>query len=834
MDIINSYSVSENYKKLPITLCSVSVQKRNELLENLFQYKKTEAERLILQQLIRILDQQSDKKYRLLVEKLRKSEIEDRVISKKSHTVAVHHKPLSDTHSPIAVVATTSAVGDSAGPNTADPFYNSVKQQWANRLLQGIQEVVNTIVQAAGSQNSDVTALQAIQSEVNRLVAAGMNLTDKDFTSLYALPQEICSTVQRATIFTGGKKADYINMLSNKYEDASLLSQVFGDSRVRGLQLVLAVVKSKLTEEEYSIFLELEGELNKLGNSVQSYSADLFNLIDQLGDQLSDTINTSALSRNDKIDLCARISSLYKDQVAAIESFNVIHEAAVFVNRHQEAVFNQISSLVSSFIGVFAPIDLGNVTVEISSAALSGAVQAIRAINSRFNDLTVKQQQLVNQALTTVPSFAGGNYVGAVWAYFIASTVLANKPLSTMAEVGNVIKEEAKELTGSLLSIASTIQNTMTGIVTQNGQFVFTLNGNEQYTIYSNNSGKTTINPVLLNRGTVGLLKNVTSRANQQAESTARTYFQFKGLAEVETIQLGALIDTSREQLQDCQDLKAELYKEELLSRANELQAMALPSAVASVLIDRYMPKEVDFLNSIYSQLYYSNLGSSVGNAMIDAISEYINAATYFNFASYVGQQPAVGQKGKDEFPGTADSARAKLETERQKAASYLKSTQQAEVVLAEQIKKVTEDSKITEEQRSRIIDSLNNYKDNLNAVSGSLVLLQNYLAPLSIENGSVPGTFIVRGGEDQWQARLEILEDALVSGLSGNAINGGMFPLQAMIQADQQSYADMGQNYQLELQMHLTSMQQEWTVVATSLQVLNQMYLSLARSLMG
>lgn len=262
---------------------------------------------------------------------------------------------------------------------------------------------------------------------------------------------------------------------------------------------------------------------------------------------------------------------------------------------------------------------------------------------------------------------------------------------------------------------------------------------------------------------------------------------------------------------------------------------MALPSAVASVLIDRYMPKEVGFLNGIYDQLYYSNLGSSVGNAMIDAISEYVNAATYFNFASYVGQQPAVGEKGKDVFPGTADSARNKLETERQKAAAYLKSTQDAETVLEEQLKRVTEDPKISNEQRTRIIDSLNNYRDNLNAISGSLVLLQNYLAPLSVSDGDVAGTFKVTGGEEQWQARLEILEDALVSGVnSGNAISGGMFPLQATIQSDQQSYADMGQNYQLELQMHLTSMQQEWTVVATSLQVLNQMYLSLARSLMG
>ncbi|MEF9519542.1 CT620/CT621 family type III secretion system effector [Chlamydia crocodili] len=837
MDIINSYSVSANYKKLPITPCSESIQKRHQLLESIFHYERTEAERHIVQRLLCILDQQSDEKYRQLIEKLRKSEIEDRVVSKKSHTVAVHHKPLSDLHSPIAVVATTSSVGVSDSPRTEDPFYNATKQQWAHNLLKGIQEVVNKIVQAANGQSSsaDAQALQKIQTEVNRLVDAGVNLTNKDFESLYALPTLIFTTVQRSTIFTGGQKTDFINQLAEKYGNANQLAQVFADGRVEGLKDVLDVVKTKLTEEEFSIFLEIQEELGQLQSSVKTYDKEKFDRIDAVGDQLADTISISALSRNDKIDLCSQISYLYKDQVSAVESFNTVIEATIFVNRHQEAIFAQVSSLVASLMGVFAPIDLGKVTSEISSAAIAGALQTVRAINSRFNDLTAEQQTLVNDAVKAISTFKGEEYIAAVWAYFVASTVLADKPTANLSEVGSAVAEAAKEIENTAsFTLAVSIRSTMNKIQTASGTFIPTNNNSETYTIYSQSNGKVSINASLLNRGNIGFLPNITSAANRNAESTARAYFTFKGLAEVETAKLQSKVEETQNQHKAFQDLKTELYKDQLFAQANELQTMALPSAVASVLIDRYMPKEVDFLNGIYAQLYYSNLGSSVGNALIDAISEYVNAATYFNFASYVGQQPAVGEKAKDVFPGTADSARNKLETERQKAAAYLKSTQNAETVLEEQVKKVTEDSKITNEQRTRIIDSLNNYRDNLNAISGSLVLLQNYLAPLSIDNGTVDGTFTVKGGEEQWQARLEILEDALVSGLSGNAINGGMFPLQATIQSDQQSFADMGQNYQLELQMHLTSMQQEWTVVATSLQVLNQMYLSLARSLMG
>ncbi|BEU43704.1 hypothetical protein GWI_02125 [Chlamydia psittaci str. Frances] len=868
MDIINSYSVSAHYKKWPVISCAESIQKRHQLLESIFHYEKTEFERYVVQRLLCILDQQSDEKYRQLIDKLHKFEIEDRTINKESRTSAVHRKPLSDLHASIAVVATTSAVGSSDSLPTDDPFYNATKQQWAHNLLGNIQNVVDKIVAAVtpaavGTLTSsprvsvvissveklertseeqsqaelDKAALVKIQAEVNRLYSLGTNLTNADFESLYSLPKQIFDTVQTSTLFTGGQKTGFINDLSTQYGNADQLAQVFADGRIEGLKDVLNVVKGKLTEEEFSIFLEIEKELASLQASVQTYDQEKFDRIDQIGDQLADTINVSALSRNDKINLCAQISYLYKDQVSAVDSFNVVVDATIFVNSHQEAIFDQISSLVTSLMGVFAPINLGQVTTEISSAAIAGALQTVRAINSRFDDLTVEQQKLVNDAFNTLSTFKAPSYIGAIWAYFVASTVLATNTTSSMNNIGTAIREAAKEMDGSKLSIAASIKTTMESIVTAQGQFKpgNTINGTEEsYTIYSQSNSKVTINPALLNRGSIGFLPNVTSAANTHAETTARAYFTFKGLAGVQITQLQSKVEESQGQLKAYQALKAELYKDQLYAQSNELQAMALPSAVASVLIDRYVPKEVGFLNGIYDQLYYSNLGSSVGNAMIDAISEYVNAATYFNFASYVGQQPAVGEKGQDVFPGTADSARNKLETERQKAAAYLKSTQDAETVLEEQLKRVTEDPKISNEQRTRIIDSLNNYRDNLNAISGSLVLLQNYLAPLSVSDGEVAGTFKVTGGEEQWQARLEILEDALVSGLSGNAISGGMFPLQATIQSDQQSYADMGQNYQLELQMHLTSMQQEWTVVATSLQVLNQMYLSLARSLIG
>lgn len=110
------------------------------VIRKYFHYEKTEFERYVVQRLLCILDQKADEKYRQLIDKLHKFEMEDRTIHKESRTSAVHRKPLSDLHAPIAVVATTSAVAGSDSLPTEDPFYNATKQQWAHNLLKEVKK----------------------------------------------------------------------------------------------------------------------------------------------------------------------------------------------------------------------------------------------------------------------------------------------------------------------------------------------------------------------------------------------------------------------------------------------------------------------------------------------------------------------------------------------------------------------------------------------------------------------------------------------------------------------------------------------------------------------
>lgn len=690
-----------------------------------------------------------------------------------------------------------------------------------------------------GSSNRE--EFNKIQAEVQRLVAAGTNLTNEDFTLLYSLPKQIFTAMQRAETLTGTQKVEFTNELADQFGNEQTLVQTFADIRIEGFQDILTAIKALLTTEQFEVFLPIEQKLLELSSHMSKFTEQELLEVANAGENFATVIRESELSRNDKIFFCQNISDLYEDQVSALNSFDTVIAGSVYVNQHQGTVFSLVTNFMTSLMGTFAPIDLSTANIDVTSASISGALQTARAINSRFKELTANQKQLVNNAVESLKRFRIDQYLGAVWAYFVAATVLANKPSATMTEVGQAINAAAEEITGSGFGLAYGMKQAMDQIVTNSGQFTLGTTGTntyENYTIYSNDNSKVSVNKVLLNFGSTGFLPKVTSWAQSFAETTARAYFRYKALAAVESETIQSQVEELQNEQKQFNSLEQNLYAQQLVAQASEVRAMPLPSAVASVLIDRYMPKEVDFLNSIYGELYYSNLGSSVGNAMIEAIAQYVNGATYFNFASYVGQQPAVGagsgSGGDNTFPGSQESAQAKLDRERDQAALYLAATQKALTTLKEQKERVLEDNTITNEQRTTILDSLALYQDNLNTISGSLVLLQVYLSPLSVSAGDVAGTFKVTGGQEQWQSRLEILEDALVSGLVGNSINGGMFPLQATIQADQQGFADLGQNFQLELQMHLTSMQQEWTVVATSLQILNQMYLSLARSLIG
>lgn len=706
-------------------------------------------------------------------------------------------------------------------------FYNGTRQQgWARELLVGLNSFLQTAITALGS-GGDTTPLNALKTQVTSLISQLPNLTESDFSLIASLPKQICRTVLDSN-FTEATKTQLANELCQVFWNQETMVQIFADARVEGMLDVFNVTKSKFPEEELPTLLPIGEKILQLKEFTPNFTLDDFAYILSVSEELSAAISSSSLDREDKLSLCEQLTYLYRDQAQIIDGYNYVLEASTFVNQYRVNIFKEVAHMVTSLVRVFAPIDLNSLSGDLNSTSIVGALQSVRALQERFQDLTDKEKNLVNTVCNKYQEFVP--YLGAIWAYTIASAELASKPFATKADVQAAIQATiTAHSTSKGFSFFDQLLPIMTKVINGNGGVQ--LQTNEYYTIYNEQNGKVSLNLALLNMSGTGFIPSAKKRADRMAEELARAYFAFKADAMVNVAELDADLDVLNTDRANFKSMQSSLYLEQLQIQAQGLRSMPLPSAAAMVLVERFMPKEVEFLSQTKDLLYYSNLGSSVGNALIEAISYYVNGATYFNFASYVGQESAIDPA----FSGSVESARQKLNLERSQAAAYLENTKKAIQVIAEQTQRVQADTIITNEQRTRILDKLQKYLDNLRAVGASLVLLLNCLSRLIVvdNNQASPGTFKVTGGDAQWQEQLETLEDTLISGAVGSAVHGGMFPLQAMIQADQQAFADMGQNYQLELQMHLTSMQQEWTVVATSLQLLNQIYLNLSRSLM-
>ncbi|WP_213318834.1 CT620/CT621 family type III secretion system effector [Chlamydiifrater volucris] len=772
-------------------------------------------------------------------------------------------KPLQEGRYPVKVPRVLS---DEQANKIVDDNQQCLTRSFLDGLVQVLQKCV------AKRQDSEELFSKLLETATG-LKNKKVGYTIEDMITTRNLSWEIVNAIGRSNL-NEANKVSLMSELSLQYENITLLEESYARSRVRELLSLLSEIKKRLNDEDSGLFTFLERKIFSLDNQVETYSSEDLDNVLLYTLEFSEAVNCSTLSRGDKIDYNRKIMTVYNEQVESLETYQKVVEASIAAREHQLEIFRQVSNQTAAFFGLFAPINLTNSISDFTASSASAALQALFAIDSLFAYLSENQKSLVNNAFdeafslrynTTDPrsgvkivsggGAAGGGLEGAdfpwymaiVWTYFLASNATAKNPSISLTEVNTAVRNGAEVFSGAEFNMFRVIKDAVikvssgtngrasSGVV---GNGIAILPNGDQYTVYSQktDSSAVTINFALMNINGI-FLNNWSGLFKAQKNHIAQHYFRFKGLSHTALTEEEDKLNISRGNLKELSSLEKNVYASGLVAKTGELRALALPSAVATVLIDHYMPREVDFLNDSYSQLYYSNFASTVGNAILEAIAGFVNSATYFNFASYVGQKPAVGTKDNNVYPGNFESAERKLSEERLQATLFLQKTEAGLEEIKRQLVIIDNDDKISLSQRTQLIDMLVGYATGLQGIANNLVTVSNFLSQITVsktEDTELPGTFKVSGPDPQWQNNLESMEDAVVSGFSGQTIPNGMFSLHALIQSDQQSFADMGQNHQLNLQMHLTGMQQEWTVITTSLQILNQVYLGLVRSLLG
>ncbi|WP_213358186.1 CT620/CT621 family type III secretion system effector [Chlamydiifrater phoenicopteri] len=721
-------------------------------------------------------------------------------------------------------------------------------QSEAEEALTAIETVIAGCSGKTTSEELKKT-LEEISTQAEAFEAKEEDFSPQDILSIWNLSLRTANTICRMGL-PAAETLRFIEQLKT-YDQQESLRKIFAQERLEEMISIVEELRDALSEEDFQFFEEFASKLGEMDVD-QEYTEEQIDAILDSSYELADLINASKLSQNDKIKYNQRLGNLFEYQVELLKIWQKLGDYELALKNQQLSVFQEAVRQVESLVSIFAPVNFSSSLETFSALEASSALQTLLSINSLFESLSDEQKRSINEGLNSLMALAP--YLGGVWAYFLASAATKAKPGITEGEMGVALEKGLASTIDVGVSLISKAKEWVRQVAKDSGNLYANRelrSGEAHFIVYKPKTNETygeqkskiapkapgdpvEINFDFMNRDAGAFLGSFASVAEEQKTTITEKYQTFNALANTSEQQSKEDIDSDVLEAQALKTLEVSSYQENSRIRIRELKSLALPSSIASVLIDHYMPREVDFLEGLYKKLYYSNLGSTVGNEILNAISGYINSGTFFNFASFVGQQPVVGIKDTNVFPGTKESAENRLKSEKEAAQKFALQTEQGLKVLSEQVAIVNNDPKITQEERAYIIGLLTSYENSLRTIASNLTTISNFLDQIKIEDSSKEqaGTFKVTG-PNNWKDNLKSLEEAVVSGLPGQGGFGGMFNVQAKIQSDQQSFADMGQTYQLNLQMHLTGMQQEWTVVATSLQVLNQIYLGLARSLL-
>lgn len=282
----------------------------------------------------------------------------------------------------------------------------------------------------------------------------------------------------------------------------------------------------------------------------------------------------------------------------------------------------------------------------------------------------------------------------------------------------------------------------------------------------------------------------------------------------------------------------------------------SLPSQFQNAILNHYMPGQEKYLEALAEVLFLLNDGSEFGNKLLTDLMGYDGAADEFNFNTQL-------HSSNGDFSGSVTWATQQLKNEQNNCSTAIndvtKTINDSQTKL-DTINIELKNKNLTPDQRNILLDQQSKLQSLVDNGKQSLLQLGKLRTALNaIQIGPPIGTdpthqdptkyFHVYGAggkpnpgppptpapPDGWQSAIGNTEQFVIKGDPSNKdAPGGLINLHQQADGFQKAYADQGQNQQMLLQMRMTEIQQEWTVVATALQLLNQMYMTLAQAIYG
>ncbi len=255
---------------------------------------------------------------------------------------------------------------------------------------------------------------------------------------------------------------------------------------------------------------------------------------------------------------------------------------------------------------------------------------------------------------------------------------------------------------------------------------------------------------------------------------------------------------------------------------------LSLQTAFGVVMLDGFLPEQEYYLRMLCDELYYTDQASKYLNSLIQQSTSFYNSNIYYSLTRYLNQM------NLSSIPNATENAKNALSQEISRCIDDLSRIDSMKTSLTSIQAQIEEDSKLSEKDKATLLNMFNSYSNNFDSAAENLLNLKTLLLSLTIvanDTNSNSQAFTVQG-PPSWSQSLAHLESLVINGDQQLTYPGGLQDIQTQLESNQQTYSNENQDQQLVLQMELAAVQQQWTIVTTSLHIINQIYSGLVNKI--
>ncbi|WP_139414024.1 CT620/CT621 family type III secretion system effector [Chlamydia abortus] len=507
------------------------------------------------------------------------------------------------------------------------------------------------------------------------------------------------------------------------------------------------------------------------------------------------------------------ITASYQSAVQNLHSVRSDIENEKQTLENQLATFQQASSCFTSWVNGSKTITgAKEYTSEIVTAAMEASA-GLNSLSQMQGNLQDSEKAIFNNHVPKYLNLTIGNgtqvnqFIAKIDAFQEISEYTLNNAESSSVGVKSALQNKAEAIKNN--PFYSQVSSQMTNIANSLSNYIQTNNG-YQIPKFDDFVQKE--------------LKPVTNNTNGFSDQAATVLQHFKTAADAHVKQLQQQIADLEKKYTDLNPADASFTAERKIAVESWLNSESLGSAFIYLILNSQLPKQSAFLNPLIEKINFNNLAANAINDLLKITNHFSTTSVYYNLSSYLIQS----KEGENLFCGDYFETCLALSREKEYIARDTDRCRRAQALVNALLDKIKKLPGISSSQQSEMLDATSNYMYALSITFNQLNVLNALLSNLTItpekdkDNAYKKTVFKIMGPKD-WIPTLASLEGFISNGFPNSTPTGGLGPLFTQIQSDQQNYTTQGQTQQLNLQNQMTNVQQEWTLVSTSMQVLNR-----------